>query len=75
MSQKRVKRIEFLFGRNDYFEEGTNHADFHGDTNYWFLVIDNHHSAVKYFLHYYHDLNKNNWTYFKTECSNYMKAF
>ena len=28
------KKVEFLFGRNVYFEKGTNHADFHGDANY-----------------------------------------
>ena len=38
--------IEFLLGRNAYIEEGTNHADLHDDANYWFLVIDNRHSAV-----------------------------
>ena len=31
---KRVKELNFLFGRNDCFEEETNHADLPGDVNY-----------------------------------------
>ena len=42
--------IEFLFGRDVYIEERTNHADLHGDVNYSFLVINIRHSAGKYFF-------------------------
>ena len=43
--------------------------------NYWFLVIDNRHSAVKYFFHYNHGLNFKNCNYLKTGCPNWVKAY
>ena len=49
--------IEFLFGMNVYIVKETNHADLQGDAIYWFSVIDNWHSAVKYFFHYNHGPN------------------
>ena len=51
------RSIEFLFGRNAYIVKKTNHAHLQGDANYRFSVIDNRHSAVKYFFHYNHGPN------------------
>ena len=54
---KMRRSIEFLFGRNVYIVKRTNHAHLQSDANYWFPVIDNRHSAVKYFFHYIHGPN------------------
>ena len=43
--------------------------------DYWFLVINNRHSALEYFFHYNHGLNSNKWTYFKGESSNSLKVY
>ena len=43
--------------------------------DYWFLVINNRHSALEYFFHYNHGLNSNKWAYFKSESSNSLKVY
>ena len=67
--------IEFFVGRNVYIVKRTNHAHLQGDANYWFPVIDNRYSAVKYFFHYSHGPNLNNCNYFKIGCPNCVKAY
>ena len=43
--------------------------------DYWFLVINNRHSAHEYFFHYNRGLNPNKWVYFKSESSKSLKVY
>ena len=43
--------------------------------DYQFLVLNNRHSALEYFIHYNHGLDSNKWAYFKSESSNSLKVY